>query len=204
MGSPEQMITKRPGKGVAADVDTSNSTIEEQLGEVVANHTLAKEWRSLPTVHESRTLLKIDPSMVSNNVTVGKLAGENGIHSPFIFFNNTEGSLLAFYRLGEGLAGHHGILHGGISTVLLDECMGRACFPLLAKKIAVTASLEVKFRSPVPIPGVILLSAKTVKVEGRKAWVEGRIEDPETGAVLVEANGLFVEPRGAETMSRMM
>lgn len=197
-------IDKQSIESIAADIGTSKSGIERQLEEVVANSALAKEWRSSPAVHESRRLLKIDPSIAANNVTVGKLAGEDGIHPPFVFFNNAEGSLLAFYRLGEGLAGHQGILHGGISTVLLDECMGRACFPLLAKNIAVTASLEIKFRAPVLIPGVVLLSAKTVLVEGRKAWVEGRIEDPATGVVCVEANALFIEPRGADAMSRMM
>jgi hypothetical protein len=47
----------------------------------------------------------------------------------------------------------------------------------------------------------VALRAETVRVEGRKAWVEGRIETlPEEGkepVVLVEAKALFIEPKQA-------
>jgi hypothetical protein len=47
----------------------------------------------------------------------------------------------------------------------------------------------------------VVLKAETTKVEGRKAWVVGRLEtlpaDGE-GEVLVEAEALFIEPRQAK------
>jgi hypothetical protein len=49
--------------------------------------------------------------------------------------------------------------------------------------------------------GFIVLRAKTIKVEGRKAWVEGHIEtlvgEGEKPVKLVEATALFIEPRQA-------
>jgi 3'-phosphoadenosine 5'-phosphosulfate synthase len=47
----------------------------------------------------------------------------------------------------------------------------------------------------------MVLRAWTTKVEGRKAWVEGRLEtlvgEGEKAVVLVEASALFIEPRQA-------
>jgi hypothetical protein len=50
-------------------------------------------------------------------ITATKIAGNDGIHPPYVFPNNIEGTLYALYRLGEGLARHRGILHGGLAGV---------------------------------------------------------------------------------------
>ena len=64
-----------------------------------------------------------------------------------------------------------------------------------------TASLNINYRKPAPAGAFVVLRAKTVKVEGRKAWVEGHIETlvgkGEEPQVLVEASALFIEPRHA-------
>lgn len=47
----------------------------------------------------------------------------------------------------------------------------------------------------------VVLKSETTKVDGRKAWVKGRLEtlpaDGSEGVVLVEAEALFIEPRQA-------
>lgn len=58
------------------------------------------------------------------------------------------------------------------------------------------------YRKPTPAGNYYVLRAKTVKVEGRKAWVEGHIEtlpkDGEEPVVMVEANALMIEPKQAK------
>jgi acyl-coenzyme A thioesterase PaaI-like protein len=69
-----------------------------------------------------------------------------------------------------------------------------------------TANLNVDFRKPALPERVYVLKAETVKVEGRKAWVEGvmmmmpaKKTASEDEAVLVaEARALFIEPKFAE------
>lgn len=104
--------------------------------------------------------------------------------------------------LGEDLCGHPGIVHGGLLATLLDEGLARCCFPALPNKIAMTASLTMNYRKPTPAGNYYVLRAKTVKVEGRKAWVEGHIEtlpkDGEEPVVMVEANALMIEPKQAK------
>jgi 3'-phosphoadenosine 5'-phosphosulfate synthase len=64
-----------------------------------------------------------------------------------------------------------------------------------------TANLNINYRNPTPAGAFVVLRAKTVKVDGRKAWVEGHIEtlvgEGEKPVVLVEASALFIEPRQA-------
>lgn len=117
-------------------------------------------------------------------------------------FHETGGkSLVSIFYLGSDVCGHPGIVHGGLLATLLDEGLARCCFPALPNKAAVTANLNIDYRRPAMAESYFVLRAETVKVEGRKAWVEGRIETlPEEGkepVVLVEAKALFIEPKQA-------
>jgi len=113
--------------------------------------------------------------------------------------------MVQVFYLGEQLCGHPGYIHGGMLATMLDEGLARCCFAALPNKIAMTASLTVNYRKPSPAGSYVVLKAKTVKVEGRKAWVEGRIEalvgEGEEPSVLVEANALMIEPKQAAVSS---
>ena len=55
---------------------------------------------------------------------------------------------------------------------------------------------------------IVVLRAETTKVEGRKAWVKGRLmtlgSEEKEGVVLTEAEALFIEPRQAAQMKRVV
>lgn len=125
---------------------------------------------------------------------------------PPLMFNDKEGkSMVALFYLGEQLCGHPGIVHGGLLATLLDEGLARCCFPALPNKLGVTASLKIDYRKPARADRYYVLRAETTKVEGRKAWVKGWIEEMsegegeggETPVRVVEAEALFIEPRNA-------
>ena len=103
--------------------------------------------------------------------------------------------------LGTDLCGHPGIVHGGLLATLIDEGLARCCFAALPNKVGMTANLNINYRSPAPAGAFVVLRAKTTKVDGRKAWVEGHIEtlvpEGEKPIILVEASALFIEPRQA-------
>jgi uncharacterized protein (TIGR00369 family) len=113
--------------------------------------------------------------------------------------SNPIGMHLHFDRDGEGVhalavldanfQGWRGIAHGGIVMALLDEAMAHAAG--FAGHRGVTASVNVRFRSPVPLE-------RPIAVRGRVAWqrrnvlgVEAEICD-ESGRVLAKAEGSFV------------
>lgn len=178
---------------------------EEILGDEVAAYPQTSKWRSSPTVKEQRTVFNIHADDIPNHLTTTALAGRTKLAAlPYVFIDDTKGTLNAFYYLGCGLAGHVGILHGGVIAVLLDECMDRACLGLLPKGLAVTANLSFDFKAPITLERVVLIRCETEKIEGRKAWVRAVVEDPGTGEVLVVARGLFIEPKKAEEMRKLM
>jgi hypothetical protein len=89
--------------------------------------------------------------------------------------------------------GAPGLLHGGLAATSLDECMG-ALSHALDRRSTVTATMELRYRRPVPIDG------RPLRVEAwrdrpelrRRNRVHGLLVLPD-GDVAVEANGIFVD-----------
>jgi acyl-coenzyme A thioesterase PaaI-like protein len=88
--------------------------------------------------------------------------------------------------------GPPGYLHGGLAAVCLDETMASVSIAL-EKIYTVTATLELRYRRPVPLDGSpVRVEAwrehpqprRTRRVHGRLLLADGR--------VAVEATGLFV------------
>jgi 3'-phosphoadenosine 5'-phosphosulfate synthase len=185
-----------PGDDFARDVD-----------DYIRNHPLAVELRSKPEYSESRPHLKVPPSARSHNLTSGTLMGPGKVIVPPYAWSERGGkSLVTISYLGTDLCGHAGIVHGGLLATILDESLARCCFAALPNKIGMTANLNINYRAPVPAGSYIVLRAKTTKVEGRKAWVEGRLEslvaDGETPVIYADASALFIEPRQAAVSAK--
>ncbi|KAM0550825.1 hypothetical protein ACHAPJ_008688 [Fusarium lateritium] len=182
-----------------------NADEQGRLATLVAQHPQVLEFKARGSVTEQRYILKFQPEDEQLNLTHSTLAGPNALSErPYVFADNTSGSLLAFYHLGARLSGHKGIVHGGMTAILLDECMGRACFPLLEGKIAVTAKLELEYKSPIHVDSMVYILAETKSQQGRKANVEATVMDAEDGRELVTAKGLFIEPKWAGSMTQVM
>ena len=96
--------------------------------------------------------------------------------------HNAEGLHLVFERDGERgarstvvlpprLQGYRDIAHGGVVMMLLDEAMAHAC--RFAGEKAMTAKVDVRFRSAVPL--------------GRELRLRGHVTDRRRNALFVEA-----------------
>ena len=174
----------------------------KEIEHFINDHPLVRSLRANPDFTESRPHMKIPEALRASNLTGGTLAGPGRIVVPPSSWSERGGeSLVSIFYLGKDLCGHPGIVHGGLLATILDEGLARCCFPALPNKIAMTASLNINYRKPAPGESYVVLKAKTVKVEGRKAWVEGHIEtlpaEGEEPVVLVEASALFIEPKQA-------
>ncbi len=91
--------------------------------------------------------------------------------------------------LREQFQGWRGIAHGGIALCLLDEAMAHAAGA--AGYRGVTASIDARFRKPVPLD-------VPLEIEGHVKWmrrnvleVRAQVTDAR-GTVLLEAEGRFV------------
>ncbi|KFY73133.1 hypothetical protein V499_06777 [Pseudogymnoascus sp. VKM F-103] len=180
----------------------------QEVEDFINNHHLARELRSKPEYRESRPHLKIPKGVREQSLTGGTLTGPNRVVVPPFAWNEEGGkSMVVISYLGRDLCGHPGIIHGGFLATMLDEGLARCCFEALPNKVGMTANLNINYRSPAPADTFVALRAKTIKVEGRKAWVEGHIEtlvgDGETPVVLAEATALFIEPRQAARLKAL-
>lgn len=174
----------------------------QEVEDYINTHPLAHSLRDKAEFTEGRPHLKIPVEMRSHNLTAGTLAGPNKIVvPPYVWTEEGGKSLTAIIYLGSDVCGHLGIVHGGMLATILDETLARCCFPALPNGIGVTANLNVNYKSPAPSGSYYAVYAETTKVEGRKAWVQGRIESLPKGeekpTTVVEATGLFVEPKNA-------
>jgi len=95
--------------------------------------------------------------------------------------------------LGTGLDGHPGLAHGGTVGTLFDEGLSLAALQVLPRAF-MTANTLIRYQNPVPTPSVLLVRSGVVKWDGRKAWVNGSMEDGE-GRVYAEAECLYIMVR---------
>ncbi|KAK8239880.1 HotDog domain-containing protein [Phyllosticta capitalensis] len=188
------------------DPNTRAGELEAQL----QAHPLVAALRADATLSESRPHMRIPAEMRGHNFTGGTLLGSEMLEVPALVFAARDGSrMVSVHYVGAALCGHPGIVHGGLLATLLDEGLARCCFPALPNRIAVTASLNVAFKAPCYADQFIVLRAETTKVDGRKAWVKGRLETlvdeekGETPLLLDEAEALFIEPKGAKHMAKI-
>lgn len=191
------------GTEVHNNTPTNDSiTIEK----TIETHPLTLSLRQTPHYTESRPHQNVPATMRAHNLMTGTLAGAHKISvAPYIFNDDAGKSMTMILHLGSEVCGHPGIIHGGLLAALLDEGLARCCFAALPNKVGVTANLNIDYRHPAPADSFFVLKAVTVKVEGRKAWVEGRIETLPVGGgdddaepvLVVEARALFIEPRQA-------
>lgn len=109
-----------------------------------------------------------------------------------------------FVEIGSGVNGYPNVCHGGFVATMLDEVMGVL---LTVNQVwfkehrgggehmmQMTASLNIKFRKPVKTPAVLLSTARIAKMEPRKWFIAGTIED-NNRQVLAIGEALFVEAK---------
>jgi acyl-coenzyme A thioesterase PaaI-like protein len=96
-----------------------------------------------------------------------------------------------------------GMLHGGLSTTALDEVMGYAAI-LLAGIWSATATMEVRFRAPVPYDQTLELVAGITDTRSRRVRAWARLLLPD-GTVAVSSTALLVPlPPATEARARQL
>jgi uncharacterized protein (TIGR00369 family) len=107
--------------------------------------------------------------------------------------NDEDSGVIAHLRLAKRFQGPHGFVHGGILAALLDEAMSKAIHASAhgTKIMALTRHMETEYLRPTPLGAMITLRGRQEKVEGRKHFCTGTIED-EHGKVLARGKALFI------------
>jgi acyl-coenzyme A thioesterase PaaI-like protein len=95
--------------------------------------------------------------------------------------------------LGALYEGPPGLVHGGVSALVLDQMLGEAA--AVGGAPGMTGRLTLHYRRPTPL-GDLVSQAWLESTTGRKTIAKGWLADAD-GNVTVEAEGLFILPRWA-------
>ena len=100
--------------------------------------------------------------------------------------------LLGVFTLREEHQSYPGRLHGGITTAILDETIGRAITIANPGVWGVTAELTVRFRKPLPLSGELRCVGRITRDTRRLFEGSGEIL-LDDGSVAAEANGKYLK-----------
>ncbi len=114
--------------------------------------------------------------------------------------HNPDGLHLTFAPDGDGatsrvtlpprLQGYRDVAQGGIVMMLLDEIMAHAC--RFAGERAMTASMQTRFRKPVPIGVELVLRARVTSRRRSVLFLEASVSAADENTPLATAEGTFV------------
>ncbi len=123
----------------------------------------------------------------------------NPVAPPLHIERSPEGRAWSSFHLGPAYEGPPGLVHGGVSALLLDQLCGEAAAAGGAP--GMTGRLTLHYRRPTPL-GDLSAEAWLDGTDGVKTTVRAALRDAE-GRVCVEAEGLFILPRWArEAMAK--
>ncbi|WP_416981021.1 PaaI family thioesterase [Streptomyces sp. T028] len=113
--------------------------------------------------------------------------------APPVRVTPSDDGLVGHCTLGIAHEGPPGYSHGGMSAMLLDELMGRAC--TAAGSPGLTVSLQMRYHQPVPLETPLRILARVTGTDNRKIFVNGSITTRADPVVdLVTADAVFVTP----------
>ena len=116
-----------------------------------------------------------------------------------VFMHADSRNAYGVWPLGERVCGHPGLVHGGVSALVLDEMFGQAyyCFFAAERGPGFTANLNIDYKAPAPAAAWLCATVTVVSVEGRKVRLAATLsEEPDgAGTVFAAATCLFVVAR---------
>ena len=116
----------------------------------------------------------------------------NAIAPPLVIDREDTGRAWSDFHLGAAYEGPPGLVHGGVSALILDQMLGEAAGA--GGKPGMTGTLTLRYRRATPL-GDLRAEAWIDRSEGIKTWAKGHLLAD--GEVTVEAEGLFILPRWA-------
>ena len=119
-----------------------------------------------------------------------------GLENPFglhlHFYDNGQDEVYADFTIAPEHQGYPGVVHGGVTAAILDECAGRTVLIADQTHFFMTAKMEIKYRQPVPVGVPLRAVGRMTKQKGRLVNAHAEIHSPE-GDVLAEADLLLTD-----------
>jgi len=132
----------------------------------------------------------------------------NTLHSNYVlgdprldylcFYDKLIKRLYAIVRFRNNASGPPGHAHGGAISAVIDDSFGMLVY--CSGRRAVTGTLTVYFRKPLPLMKYVQLEGNIVGIVGKKVNVESRIIDPVNGIVFAEGSAVFIQTKASSAL----
>jgi uncharacterized protein (TIGR00369 family) len=116
---------------------------------------------------------------------------ENGAGLRLRFYDDDRDEVFADFTICPDHQGYPGLAHGGVIAAVLDEVGGRTLMIADPMRFFMTAKLEIRYRSPVPVGEPLRAVGRLVKLRDRLASAHAEIRLAADGRVLAEADLLL-------------
>ncbi|WP_372729793.1 PaaI family thioesterase [Nocardioides sp.] len=116
----------------------------------------------------------------------------NAVAPPLVIEHDPTGRAWSEFHLGAAYEGPPGLVHGGVSALILDQLLGEAAGA--GGKPGMTGTLTLRYRRGTPL-GRLRAEAHIARVEGVKTYAVGHLSDAD--GLTVEAEGVFILPQWA-------
>jgi acyl-coenzyme A thioesterase PaaI-like protein len=127
----------------------------------------------------------------AKNCIVCGLENEFGLKTRF--YETVGNEVIAIFSTLNEHQGYPEVVHGGITSAILDETIGRAIIPLHNDKLwGVTVELTIKYRKPLPLKTELKAIGRVTDNNGRIFKGTGEIFLP-NGEVAVSAEGKYLK-----------
>ncbi len=170
-----------------------DATIRTQADDAVVAEALASVEHATallaPTMIEGHSGVHYNETGRSWSWGNAAIGLRNAVAPPMEVVHLSTDVTRAEVHLPAAYEGPPGMVHGGVSALLLDHLMGVTASRMT--QVTFTGTLTLRYRNPLPL-GDVVLDGWVSGTEGRKVFVAATI----TGAhgVAVEADGIFIVP----------
>jgi uncharacterized protein (TIGR00369 family) len=120
-----------------------------------------------------------------------------GLKNPYglktFFYELENGELMSVCRTMEEHQSYPNLLHGGITTALLDETIGRAILIKSQGEVwGMTLEFTTRYKKPVPLDGELRVIGRITKMGKRVFEGTGELLLPD-GAIAAEGHGKYIK-----------
>jgi acyl-coenzyme A thioesterase PaaI-like protein len=166
---------------VATDLDGAAAALEEW------NLALARHPRGRPLYGYAEAANATGPTPFKDSSPV---SGPINPLAPPVDMRFEGGIVVATATLGIPYEGPPGHVHGGVTSLIFDEVLGKV--QSLSGAPGMTGRLTIHYRQPTPLGIELTFRGYLDRVEGRKIFTRGTLHAGDPEQLCAEAEGLFI------------